>query len=94
MFNEVTADDGHREFMVHLNEDKNPIRIYTYKDFLDDLNNQGYELDGKSAEKEVYTAKNWEQNSTNTLFVDFVGDVKHAYIYLRKYVSCGDLETN
>ena len=92
MFNEVTAADGMEEFMVHLDENNEPIRIYGYADFFQRINNLGYELDGESAEKEVYTAKNWEFKSKNPLFVDFTGDIKYAWKYLRKFVADEDFE--
>lgn len=91
-FKEVTATDGIGEFMIHLDENQDPIRIYTYADFLSDLNNRGYELDGKSAENEVYSPKNWKQKSINTLFVDYVGDIKYAWSYLRRWVSDEEMD--
>ena len=90
MFNEVTAFDGLGEWMIHLDKASNPIRIYTYKDV--PTIQRDYKMFGKSPENECYTIENYQQISTNELFVDYIGDLKYAWSYLRKFVSDEDID--
>ena len=84
MFLEVEISDGMGEFMVHLDENNNPIRIYTYNDVPNITpDNRRYYV--KCAETDLYCVENYKQLSPNTLFLDYVGDLKKAWKYLKKF---------
>lgn len=95
-FIEVTVADGFGEFMVHLDESGEPVRMYTYaEDVGHHPKDRGYaEVESEWAEREVLHSSNYTRGR-NELFVyaKSIAWVRRVWTaYLRRYVSPDDEE--
>jgi hypothetical protein len=71
-FVEISVSDDPGEFMVHLDPNGNPIRLYTYEEDVGlwPKDKDYDESDAEWAERKVYDRENYEkENKLNSLFV-------------------------